>query len=526
MASKKSAQKQPGEQPAPIWEPDPDEVALSQISDFMDFVEARAGVKSETYTDLWQWSIDDLEGFWSAIWDYFSVISGEPYGQVLGHREMPGARWFTGATVNYAEHALRAGLDDDLADTPALIAIAETQQSSQMSWRELRRQVGAAADWLREQGVRKGDRAVGYLPSTEHAVGAFLASASIGAVWSVCAQDYGAAGAAARLGQLEPAVLFAADGYRWVGEEFDRRSDLIELQRSIPSLRATVLVSHLGSGPVDGAVPWSEIVSGTAEPCFERVDFDDPLWVLFSSGTTGNPKGIVHAHGGVILDHLRLHGLHNDLRVGDRFFWYTTTNWMMWNLVVSSLLTGATVILYDGSPVHPGPGRLWEIAAEHRVAMLGTSPGYLIASMKAGLEPARDQDLSVLQTIGCTGAPLPPQCYFWVRDHVGDRLQVCATSGGTDVVSGFAGAAPNTAIWPGEISAPLLGVALAAWSDQAEPVVDRVGELVVTQPMPTMPIYFWDDPDEQLYLDAYFSVYPGVCSHGDRDTLAPAVTVN
>ncbi|MCD1287674.1 MULTISPECIES: acetoacetate--CoA ligase [unclassified Brevibacterium] len=509
----------------PIWRPNPDQTPRPLILDFTEFANQRAGQGMVSYDDLWRWSVDDLDGFWSAIWDFFDVIADEPYTEVLADRSMPGATWFPGTHLNYAEHALRHALDDKLADEPAIITITEAGDHSETTWRELRRQVGSVAAWLRSQGVGQGDRVVGYLPNTHHTLIAVLASASIGAIWSACAQDYAAEGAAAKLGQLEPRVLFAADGYLWNGQSFDRRDQVADLAARIPSLRAVVGVGNLGVGVLDehhtiaNLTTWDEVTSGDTPPEFVRVDFDTPLWVLYSSGTTGIPKGIVHSHGGVVVDHLRMFGLHMDIRPGDRFFWYTNTNWMMWNFVVSALVAGGTTVCFDGSPLYPGPGRLWEIAADTQANVLGLSPGILLAGMKAGLEPGREHDLTNLRLIGATGAPVPANCFPWVRDAIGERVQLASTSGGTDVVSGFAGSAPNLEVWAGELSAPNLGVALESWDDSGHPLIDEVGEMVITAPMPTMPVKFWDDPDGQRYRDTYFSMFPGVWRHGDWITI-------
>lgn len=498
--------------PAPVWTPDPATAAHSRIARFTDFVATRTGTAHADYRSLWEWSVEDLAGFWSAVWDFFDLRSSTPYDGVLDEAPMPSTGWFSGARLNYAEHALR-----DEGPHPAIVSVGEDCATTHTGRDELRRQVGSLAAWMRRNGVTAGDRVVGYLPNTTHTVVAFLAAASIGAVWSACGQDYGAPGAATRFAQLEPVILFAADGYRWNGKEHDRRAESDALRAALPTVRHTVRVPCLGL-PVDDdpqVSDWAEVTGGSEQPVFEQLPFDAPLWVLFSSGTTGTPKGIVHGHGGVLLDHHRLLGLHLDLSPGDRFFWYTTTNWMMWNLVVSGLLIGATVVLYDGSPAYPEPGRLWDVAAEHRAAVFGVSPGYLLASAKAGLEPGRDLDLSALRSLGCTGAPLPAQPYYWVRDHVGAHVQVASTSGGTDIVSGFAASTPTTPVWAGEISAPVLGVALEAWAEDGLPVTDEVGELVVTRPLPSMPLYFWNDPDGSRYRDAYFAAYPGVWRHGD-----------
>jgi acetoacetyl-CoA synthetase len=503
----------------PIWLPDAAAADASAIAEFARFATARTGVDYPDYQALWTWSTQDLSGFWATLADFFGLRMTGSWATVLDDTPMPGARWFPGARLNYAEHALRHG---EGAGT-AVISVGEDGTTSATTWQELRELVGAFAAWLRGQGVVAGDRVVGYLPNTLHAVVAFLASASIGAVWSACAQDYGAPGAAARLGQLEPVVLVAADGYRWNGREHDRRPEVERLRELMPTVRTTVLVPNLGLPPLPGSesascascASWQEAVAQAAAPVFEALPFDHPLWILFSSGTTGTPKGIVHGHGGVVLDHHKVLGLHTDLGPADRLLWYTTTNWMMWNLVVSGLLLGATIVLYDGSPAHPGPERLWELTAEHAVTVLGVSPGYLLGCAKAGLEPGRDLDLSTLRVLGSTGAPLPAESYLWVRDHVGARVQVASTSGGTDIVSGFAGGAPTVPVWPGEISAPLLGVALEAFDEAGNPVLDEVGELVVTRPMPSMPLAFWNDPDGARYREAYFSTFPGVWRHGD-----------
>ena len=506
----------------PIWRPDPAVAATSAIAAFGRFVTDRTGAEFGRYLDLWRWSVDHLDEFWRAVWDFYDVTADGSHQVALAESAaMPGARWFPGTRLNYAEHALRHRPGDD--DAVAVTAVSEDGTTATTTWAQLRAEVAALAQWLRDAGVKRGDRVVGYLPDTTPTLVAFLAAASVGAIWSACAQDYGADGAAARFAQLEPAVLFAADGYRWNGRVHDRRDEVAALQRALPTLRATVHVTNVGlpaaAAPAGNEtrndVTWEAATARPAELRFDRVDFDAPLWMLFSSGTTGLPKGIVHGHGGVLLEHYKLLGLHLDAGPGRSVFWYTTTNWIMWNIVASGLLVGAPIVLYDGSPGYPDAGRLWQIAADHGVAVLGVSPGYLLACAKAGLRPGRDLDLGRLRTLGSTGSPLTAPSYQWVRDAVGPHVQVASSSGGTDVASGFAGSAPTTDVWAGEISAPNLGVALAAWNDAGQPLTGQVGELVVTKPMPSMPLRFWNDPDGARYRDAYFSTFPGVWRHGD-----------
>jgi acetoacetyl-CoA synthetase len=510
--------------PVPFLPPDPKAAAGSRIADFARWAarhHGAAGLQDPTdYPALHRWSVTDLEGFWAAVWEYFEVDATTPYERVLTEEAMPGTRWFPGATLNYAHHALR----NLRPDAPAITALDETGAGYEITGGELRAQVASVAATLRDLGVGQGDRVVGYLPNTPHAIIAFLATASLGAVWSVCGQDYAPKAAADRFAQLEPTVLVTADGYLFNGTTHDRRAASLDLAAALPTLKATVLVDRVGlawpethtAGPT---VPWEDAATRTEYLTITPVPFEHPLWIVFSSGTTGLPKGIVHGHGGVLLEHLKTLGLHSDLGVGDRLLWYTTTHWMMWNLVVSTLLTGATTCAYDGSPAPVArPDILWELAARHKVTVFGTSPQYLLAMAKLGVDPSV-HDLSAIRIIGCTGSALPASAYPWVRDHVGAGIQLASTSGGTDVVSGFAGSAPTTPIRAGELSAPNLGVALAAYDRAGRPVVDQVGELVVTRPMPSMPLYFWNDPDGSRYRNTYFAAYPGVWRHGDWITV-------
>jgi acetoacetyl-CoA synthetase len=483
---------------------------MSRLDDFSLWLGDRKGLSFQGFDELWRWSVDDLKGFWSAVREFFEVrFTSEPAG-VLGRGAMPGAEWFPGARISFAGHVLRAA-----SERPALIAVTEDGATQTWSWARLERETAAIADHLRGLGVSPGDRVVGYLPNGPHAIVAFLAAASLGAVWSICNLDVPVPGVLQRFQQLSPTVLVAAEGCTYGGRYHDRRDAISEIVLGLPTLKGTVVVGQ----PVPGAVTWEDAVAGDAELETAQVPFDHPLWVLFSSGTTGAPKGIVHGHGGVLLEQLLFLGLHLDLGPDDVFFWHCSTSWVMWNIVASALLTGATVVLYDGSPTSPGPDRLWDLAEEHRVSVLGVSPAYLVASAQAGLEPGTQHDLSALRVLGCTGAPLPAAMQEWVGQHVREDLPVNSLSGGTDVAGPFVSANPWVAAEPGEIAARCLGVALEVWDDEGRPVVDEPGELVVTRPMPSMPLRLWGDEDGTRLRETYFDTYPGVWRQGDSATL-------
>ncbi len=498
---------------APQWEPTLSGIANARITDFAAFVQRRGGAQPVDYPTLWQWSIDNVDEFWKSVWAYFEIGSPEPE-VALANGEMPGAVWFPGTQLNYVDQIRR----NARADRPAIVYSSEDGVDTELSWAELLRQTAALAATLRDLGVGIGDRVAGYLPNIPEAVVAFLATASIGAAWSACGQDYSAPAALTRLGQLEPSVLIAADGYRFGGKSHDRRDEVAQLRAGMPSVHTTIVVSRLESA-IAGTLEWSTATSGEHELSPVPVDFDHPLWIVFSSGTTGLPKGIVHGHGGVVLEHLKAIALHSDIGAEDTFFWYTSPSWMMWNFQVAGLLVGATIVCYDGNPAFPRPDALWQIAARLRVTVLGTSPGYVLACVKAGAVPRIDHDLGALRTVGITGSTLPPSSSIWLRDNVGERVQVASISGGTDVVSAFIGGVPTVAVWPGELSVPFLGVALDAYDDNGKAVRGEVGELVITTPMPSMPIRFWNDPDGHRYHDAYFDTYPGVWRHGDWITI-------
>jgi acetoacetyl-CoA synthetase len=478
-----------------LWEPSPAMVERAVLTRFM----REHG--SDDYDALWRWSVTDLEGFWGSIWDFFGVQGS--YERVLASREMPGAVWFPGARLNYAEH-LFAGKDPSAL---AIVHASELREQAEIDWGELRERTARIAAGLRALGVERGDRVAAYLPNIPEAMAAFLATASIGAVWSSCSPDFGARSVIDRFAQIEPKVLLAVDGYRYNGRDFDR-ADTVEMIAGEVGGRVVRLGYLDGSG-------WEQGFEREGDLAFERVPFDHPLWVLYSSGTTGLPKAIVQGQGGILLEHLKKLNLHIDAQAGDRIFWFTTTGWMMWNFLVSALLTEAAVVLYDGSPGHPDMGVLWDLAERAGVTTFGTSAAYLGACMKAGVEPGAGRDLSALRAVGSTGSPLAPEGFRWVYDHVGDDTWLFSTSGGTDMCTAFVGGCPILPVYEGELQARALGAAVESWDPEGRPLVGAVGELVITQPMPSMPLYFWNDPGDERYRDSYFSVYPGVWRHGD-----------
>jgi acetoacetyl-CoA synthetase len=518
--------------PEPLWTPGPERIARARLTRFQQWAAdrygapaARPGDPLASYTALHTWSVRESEVFWRAITDWFEVRFGAPYERVLADPAMPGARWFPGATLNYAEHALRPALDPARAAQPALLHLDESRRIGTISWAELSRQVASLAGALRRLGVTPGDRVSGYLPNIAQSVVALLATAAVGGVWTSCAPDFGARSVLDRFQQVEPVVLFTVDGYRYGGKRYDRTDVVGELRAGLPSLRATVHIPLLGTPAPDGALSWDELTADDPAAAYEQVPFDHPLWVLYSSGTTGLPKAIVQSQGGILLEHLKQTGLHLDLGPGDRFFWYTSTGWMMWNFLVSGLLAGATVVLYDGSPGHPDTAAQWRIAEQTGATVFGTSASYVIACGKAGVRPGRDFDLSAVSCVATTGSPLPPDGFRWLHDEVKEDLWIASVSGGTDVCSCFAGGVPTLPVYIGELQAPCLGTDLQAWNVHGQPVVDEVGELVVTNPMPSMPIRFWNDPGDARYIESYFEMFPGTWRHGDWITLTSRGTV-
>lgn len=500
-----------------LWTPPPERAARSRMARFLAGVERARGLSFDSYEAARRWSVDDLDGFWSALWDHFEV-AGERGAAALGRRTMPGAEWFPGARLSYVENLFRQA---DPA-RPALVVAAEREAPRAISWAALEREVAAAAAALAALGVAPGDRVAGYLPNRVEAVVAFLAAASLGAVWTCAPPEFGARSVVDRFRQVEPKVLIGVDGVVYGGKSIDRSAELEAVRAALPGLAATVVVPAGVAVPPAGAIGWSDFLArgrgARLEPV--RLPFDHPLWILYSSGTTGPPKAIVHSAGGILLEHLKSNALQLDLGPGDLFFWYTTTGWMMWNKLVSGLAAGATVLLYDGSAGHPDLTVLWRLAAETGVTCLGVSAAFLAACRRAGIEPGRF-DLSRLRTLGSTGSPLSPEGFAWVYEAVASDLWLQSGSGGTDVCTAFLGGVPGAPVRAGELQGRALGAAVEAWDAEGRPVVGEVGELVVTQPMPSMPLRFWNDPDGARYRESYFEPWPGVWRHGDWVRLTP-----
>ena len=503
-----------------LWQPPADVGERSRIGRYLRWLDAERGLSFDGYDALWRWSVTDLDAFWRSIWDHFQLDSATPVSTALADAGMPGARWFPGVELNYAAHALRSE-----PDGPALIARSQSRAGVELSMPELRDQVGRCRAGLARLGVGRGDRVAAYLPNIPETIVAFLATASLGAVWSSCAPEFGTRSVVDRLRQIEPVVLLAVDGYRYGAKAVDRTSEVAAIRAELPALRATVSVPYLadgaGAGRHDESVTWDELLADPAEPAFDAVPFDHPLYVLFSSGTTGLPKPIVHGHGGILVEHHKVLALHNDLGPGDRFFWFSTTGWMMWNYLVSGLLVGATPVLFDGDPGHPDLTGLWRISAAEGVTFFGTSAPFLLACRKEGIVPATVANLSALRGVGSTGAPLPAEGFDWVYEAVGDDLLLSSVSGGTDVCTAFVGGCPLVPVRSGEISCRYLGAKVEAYDEDGRSVVGEQGELVITAPMPSMPVGFWGDDDGSRYRAAYFEGHPGVWTHGDWITLFP-----
>jgi acetoacetyl-CoA synthetase len=501
-----------------LWTPGAARIAEANLTAFLAWLTDR-GRRFDSYDALWQWSVTDLDGFWQAIWDFTGIECSARPRQVLASRQMPGAQWFPGARLNYAQQVLR----QERPGQAALLSVSESVPLASTDWSELAGQVRILGTQLRAMGVRPGDRVASYLPNIPQTVVAMLATTSIGAIWASCSPDFGWRGVLDRFRQLTPKVLFCVDGYQYGGRRFDRAGELRQIIDGLQSLERVIWLPYLdpATAPPEaaGMLAWDEVLRQPPVPAgefeFEQVDFGHPLWILFSSGTTGLPKAIVHSHGGILIEQLKLQILHMDLRPGDRMFFFTTTGWMMWNFLVSSLLLGVCPVLYDGSPTHPGPETLWRLAHECDVAFFGASPAFVEQMTQAGFVPKQRYELPVLRAIMPAGSPVSAECTAWFYRNVKEDVWVCTGSGGTDVCTGFVGGVPTEPVYAGEIQARHLGVDARAFNERGESVIDEVGELVIAAPMPSMPVGMWGDADGSRYRDSYFAEFPGAWRQGD-----------
>lgn len=494
-----------------LWTPPPDVRDTTEVGRYLAWLERERGLTFKSYGDLWRWSIDDLSGFWSSIWDFFGVRAHAPYDTVLASDDMPGAIWFPGARMNFAEHLF--GHDDD-RDRVAVVSYSQTRDPLELTFGDLLDQVARARVGFERLGVKPGDRVVAYLPNIPEALVAFAATASIGAIWASCSPELGPRSVVDRLAQLEPSVLLAVDGYGFGDRSIDRRQEIAAIRAALPTLRHVVHVPY-GRHVVPDTVCWDDLLAARQPLEFLPVAFDHPLFVLFSSGTTGRPKAVVHGHGGILLETLKAHALSWDLKPGGRLFWFTTTSWMIWNALVGALLVRSSIVMIDGDPVWPDLRRLWRLAERARPSFMGVSPSFLMACRKAGLRFGHDHDLRSIRVFGTAGSPLPAEGYRYVYEQLGPDVLLINGSGGTDVCSGIVGGSPLLPVYEGEISGRLLGVAAAAFDPRGRPVVDELGELVITRPMPSMPVSLWGDDDGSLYRSSYYKMYPGVWRHGD-----------
>ena len=498
-----------------LWEPSGQLKSEANISRFLQFISNNKKLRFDSYEDLWKWSVASLEDFWESVWEFNGIQASQPYNKVLSQRKMPGAQWFVGAKLNYVEQVFRWA---DLK-TPALKFQSEIRPLTEISWGELSQKVASVSTALRNMEVKCGDRVVAYLPNIPETIIAFLACASIGAVWSSCSPDFGFRSVTDRFRQIEPKVLFAVDGYQYGGKKFDCEQTVVTLQKSLPTLEHTILVPYLypskKSYPIENLLIWDDIVKEPGALIFEQVDFNHPMWVVYSSGTTGLPKPLVHSQGGILIEFLKFTGLHVDVRPRDSFFWFSTTGWVMWNIMQGGLLLGSTSVLYDGSPGYPDMNVLWDLAENARVTAFGASAAFITGCMNEKLLPREKRDLSALRVVGSTGSPLSPAGFKWVYDSVKENLLLASVSGGTDPCTGFLGSCPLLPVRAGELQCRCLGVKAEAYDETGNPVINQVGELVITEPMPSLPIYLWNDPDNKRYIESYFEVFPGVWRHGD-----------
>ena len=499
-----------------LWQPTPETIEQANITHYIHWLNEHHDLNLADYEALWHWSTTATGAFWESLWDYFDLSYSQKWTTALAEGTMPGVEWFPGARLNYAENIFAKAT----ADRPAFLYKGEDQPLVELSWAHVQTEANQLAQALRDLGVTQGDRVVAYMPNIPETIIAVLAASSIGAIWSSCSPDFGSRSVLDRFTQIEPKVLIAVDGYTYSGRPFDRRSVVAELQAALPTLQHTILVPHINHHTDDltATTLWSDALAQTAPPAkmvFAQLPFNHPLWVLYSSGTTGLPKPIVQGHGGILLEHVKSTVFHNDLKATDRFFWYSSTGWMMWNYLVGALLSEATIILYNGSPAYPDINALYQLADDSQMTYMGMSAAFVSACIKAGIQPNQQFDLSRIRAVGSTGSPLSIDGFQWIYDNINGSLALESLSGGTDLCTAFVGGARTLPIYAGELQGPSLGAKVEAWDESGQAVIDEVGELVIVEPMPSMPLYFWNDPEMARYKSSYFEMFPGRWRHGD-----------